>query len=112
MGKGSAVVKSSSSNPPLKDMVIEAIAAQKEKSGSSLDAIKKYLSSKYQMDAIKQAGRLNRLLPNPQRKWLRRLRRLVAGQRRLPSRKLLGAWCLYLYTLCEQTVPVLFQVCT
>merc|ERR1712192_4526 len=89
MGKGSAVVKSSSSNPTLKDMVIEAIAAQKEKSGSSLDAIKKYLSSKYQMDAIKQAGRLNRLLPNPQRKWLRRLRRLVAAQRRLQPRKLL-----------------------
>merc|ERR1711971_1146751 len=39
-----------------------AIAAQKEKMGSSLDAIKKFLSSKYQMDAVKQAGRLNRVL--------------------------------------------------
>ena len=58
--KSSAEVKSSSSNPTLKDMVIEAIVAQKEKSGSSLDAIKKFLGSKYQMDTVKQAGRLNR----------------------------------------------------
>ena len=51
-----------SSNPTLKDMVIEAIVAQKEKSGSSLDAIKKFLGSKYQIDTVKQAGRLNRYL--------------------------------------------------
>ena len=54
--------KTSSSNPTLKDMVIEAIVAQKEKSGSSLDAIKKFLGSKYQIDTVKQAGRLNRYL--------------------------------------------------
>merc|ERR1711990_270352 len=37
---------------------------QKEKSGSSLDAIKKFLGSKYQVDATnaKQAGLLNRAL--------------------------------------------------
>ena len=58
--KASVGVKSSSSNPTLKDMVIEAIVAQKEKSGSSLDAIKKFLGSKYQMDTVKQAGRVNR----------------------------------------------------
>ena len=51
-----------SSNPTLKDMVIEAIVAQKEKSGSSLDAIKKFLGSKHQIDTVKQAGRLNRYL--------------------------------------------------
>merc|ERR1712181_208343 len=33
-----------------------------EKSGSSLDAIKKFLGSKHQMDTVKQAGRLNRAL--------------------------------------------------
>ena len=54
--------KTSSSNLTLKDMVIEAIVVQKEKSGSSLDAIKKFLGSKHQMDTVKQAGRLNRYL--------------------------------------------------
>ena len=45
--KSSAGKKSSSGNPTYKDMVIEAITVQKEKSGSSLDAIKKFLGSKY-----------------------------------------------------------------
>merc|ERR1719239_82219 len=54
--------KTSSSNLTLKDMVIEAIVVQKEKSGSSLDAIKKFLGSMHQIDTVKQAGRLNRAL--------------------------------------------------
>ena len=54
--------KTSSSNPTLKNMVFEAIIAQKEKSGSSLDAIKKFVGSKYQIDTVKQAGHLNRYL--------------------------------------------------
>ena len=44
------------------DMVIEAITEQKERSGSSLDSIKKFLGSKYQIDVAKQAGLLNRCL--------------------------------------------------
>ena len=60
--KKSSAEKSSSGNPSYKDMVIEAITVQKEKSGSSLDGIKKYLGSKYRIDVAKQAGRLNRCL--------------------------------------------------
>merc|ERR1711874_94089 len=60
----SAGKKSSSGNPTYKDMVIEAITVQKEKNGSSFDSIKKFLGSKYQVDATnaKQAGLLNRAL--------------------------------------------------
>ena len=60
--KSSAGRKISSGNPTYKEMVIEAITVQKEKSGSSLDAIKKFLGSKYQVDTTnaKQAGLLNR----------------------------------------------------
>merc|ERR1712226_797673 len=39
-----------------------AITEQKERSGSSLDSIKKFLGSKYQIDVAKQAGLLNRTL--------------------------------------------------
>merc|ERR1712025_266034 len=60
--KSSAQKKSSSGNPSYKDMVIEAITEQKERSGSSLDSIKKFLGSKYQIDVAKQAGLLNRTL--------------------------------------------------
>ena len=60
--KSSAGKKSLSGNPTYKEMVLEAITVQKEKSGSSLDAIKKFLGSKYQIDTVKQAGRLNRYL--------------------------------------------------
>ena len=58
--KKSSAEKSSSGNPSYKDMVIEAITVQKEKSGSSLDGIKKFLGSTYHIDVAKQAGRLNR----------------------------------------------------
>ena len=54
-GKGS-----SSGNPRFKDMVIDAITTQKERSGSSLGAIKNHLSSKYKVDAVKKAVTLNR----------------------------------------------------
>ena len=56
-GKGS-----SSGNPRFKDMVIDAITTQKERSGSSLGAIKNHLSSKYNVDVAKKAVTLNRLL--------------------------------------------------
>ena len=48
----------SSGNPKYKDMVMDAIITQKERSGSSLGAIKNHLGSKYKVDV---AGILNRL---------------------------------------------------
>ena len=60
--KSSTQKKSSSGNPSYKDMVIEAITVQNERSGSSLDSIKKFLGSKYSIDVVKQAGLLNRCL--------------------------------------------------
>merc|ERR1719285_1715185 len=53
---------SSSGNPRFKDMVIDAITTQKERSGSSLGAIKNHLSSKYNVDVAKKAVTLNRVL--------------------------------------------------
>merc|ERR1711990_401497 len=54
--------ESSSGNPRFKDMVIDAITTQKERSGSSLNAIKNHLSSKYKVDVSKKAVTLNRIL--------------------------------------------------
>merc|ERR1712083_1213483 len=44
------------------DMVIDAITTQKERSGSSLSAIKNHLASKYKVDLSKKSGILNRQL--------------------------------------------------
>merc|ERR1712212_1028141 len=78
-GKGS-----SSGNPRYKDMVIDAITTQRERSGSSLGAIKNHLSSKYNVDVAKKAVTLNRVL-----KTMRDGGVLVAGAP--PGRK--GAGC-------------------
>ena len=53
--------ESSSGKPKYKEMVMDAIVTQKERSGSSLGAIKNHLSSKYNVDVTKKAGLLNRL---------------------------------------------------
>merc|ERR1719180_581853 len=53
---------SSSGSPLFKDMVMDAIITQKERSGSSLSAIKNHLGSKYKVDVAKKAGILNRAL--------------------------------------------------
>ena len=53
--------KDNSGNPKFKDMVIDAITTQKERSGSSLSAIKNHLASKYKVDLTKKSGILNRL---------------------------------------------------
>ena len=45
---------------PLREMVVDAIVTQKERSGSSLSAIKNHLSSKYKIDVNQKAGALNR----------------------------------------------------
>merc|ERR1712066_1216101 len=55
-----ALVKSD--KPKFKDMVIDAITTQKERSGSSLSAIKNHLASKYKVDLDKKSGILNRQL--------------------------------------------------
>ena len=52
-----------SEKPKFKDMVIDAITTQKERSGSSLAAIKNHLASKYKVDVAKKSGILNRLHP-------------------------------------------------
>merc|ERR1712192_60574 len=54
--------ESSSGSPLFKDMVMDAITTQKERSGSSLSAIKNHLGSKYKVDVAKKAGFLNRAL--------------------------------------------------
>merc|ERR1712130_455748 len=78
-GKGS-----SSGKPKYKDMVMDAITTQKERSGSSLSAIKNHLGSKYKVDVDKKAGVINSVL-----KKMREEGVLVAGAQ--PGRK--GAGC-------------------
>merc|ERR1712114_12743 len=75
---------SSSGKPKYKDMVMDAIITQKERSGSSLSAIKNHLGSKYKVDVDKKAGVLNSVL-----KKMREEGVLVAGAQ--PGRK--GAGC-------------------
>merc|ERR1712212_335248 len=76
--------ESSSGNPKFKDMVTDAITTQKERSGSSLGAIKNHLVKKYKVDMTKRAVTLNRVL-----KKMREEGVLVAGAQ--PGRK--GAGC-------------------
>merc|ERR1712105_186990 len=75
---------SSSGKPKYKDMVMDAIITQKERSGSSLSAIKNHLGSKYRVDVDKKAGVINSVL-----KKMREEGVLVAGAQ--PGRK--GAGC-------------------
>merc|ERR1712212_380504 len=84
--KKSQVKSKDSSSGKLKyrDMVIDAIATQKERAGSSLSAIKNHLGSKYKVDVAKKAGTLNSVL-----KKMRDEGVLVAGAQ--PGRK--GAGC-------------------
>merc|ERR1719500_963074 len=51
-----------SEKPKFKDMVIDAITTQKERSGSSLSAIKNHLASKYKVDLPEKSSILNRQL--------------------------------------------------
>merc|ERR1712096_231627 len=46
----------------MKNMVMDAITTQKERSGSSLGAIKNHLSSKFKVDTAQKAAMLNRTL--------------------------------------------------
>merc|ERR1712062_844088 len=60
--KAQVKAKDNSGNPKFKDMVIDAITTQKERSGSSLAAIKNHLASKYKVDVAKKSSILNRQL--------------------------------------------------
>merc|ERR1712168_1000966 len=63
MKKAKAKAKDNSSGKPkYKEMVMDAIITQKERSGSSLGAIKNHLGSKYEVDMAKKAGILNSVL--------------------------------------------------
>merc|ERR1712183_1196633 len=85
MKKTKAKAKDNSSGKPkYKEMVMDAIITQKERSGSSLGAIKNHLGSKYKVDVAKRAGILNSVL-----KKMREEGVLVAGAQ--PGRK--GAGC-------------------
>merc|ERR1719147_175540 len=77
-------LQESSGKPKYKDMVMDAIITQKERSGSSLGAIKNHLSSKYKVDMTKKAGVLNSVLRKMREEGV-----LVAGAQ--PGRK--GAGC-------------------
>merc|ERR1712013_308969 len=65
---GASNIKKKSKGAPnkggvsMKEMVVDAIVAQKERLGSSLAAIKNHLSSKYKIDVNQKAGTLNRVL--------------------------------------------------
>merc|ERR1712013_554645 len=62
---GASNIKKKSKGAPnkggvsMKEMVVDAIVAQKERLGSSLSAIKNHLSSKYKIDVNQKAGALN-----------------------------------------------------
>merc|ERR1712126_607365 len=77
-------LQESSGKPKYKDMVMDAIITQKERSGSSLSAMKNHLSSKYKVDVDKKAGVLNSVLRKMREEGV-----LVAGAQ--PGRK--GAGC-------------------
>ncbi|XP_033226376.1 histone H1A, sperm-like [Belonocnema kinseyi] len=53
--KKARVAAKAAAHPPASEMVLAAVAALKEKKGSSLQAIKKYIVATYKIDAEKQA---------------------------------------------------------
>lgn len=59
---GSKKAKSAPSHPPVSQMVNAAIKALKERGGSSTQAIKKYISSTYKIDAEKKSQFIRKYL--------------------------------------------------
>jgi len=53
--KGDKKPKTSSTHPPTSDMVKAAVKALKERNGSSLPAIKKYIATEFKVDIVKLA---------------------------------------------------------
>ena len=53
--------KAPAAHPPTATMVVAAIKALKERGGSSLPAIKKYIAANYKVDVVKIAPFIRRL---------------------------------------------------
>nr|XP_019542561.2 histone H1B-like [Aedes albopictus]XP_029734897.1 histone H1B-like [Aedes albopictus]XP_029734902.1 histone H1B-like [Aedes albopictus] len=62
--KGQGKPKKPSTHPPVNDMVVAAIKTLKERNGSSLQAIKKYIAANYKCDVAKLAPFLKKALKN------------------------------------------------
>lgn len=62
--KGEGKPKKPSTHPPVNDMVVAAIKTLKERNGSSLQAIKKYIAANYKCDVAKLATFLRKALKN------------------------------------------------
>nr|XP_029709456.1 histone H1-like [Aedes albopictus] len=62
--KGQGKPKKPSTHPPRNDMVVAAIKTLKERNGSSLQAIKKYIAANYKCDVAKLAPILKKALKN------------------------------------------------
>ena len=62
--KSAAKPKKPASHPPVAEMVTAAIKALKDRKGSSLPAIKKYMSANYKVDVAKLAPFIKKFLRN------------------------------------------------
>ncbi|XP_065079192.1 histone H1-III-like [Ochlerotatus camptorhynchus] len=62
--KGQGKPKKPSTHPPVNEMVVAAIKTLKERNGSSLQAIKKYIAANYKCDVAKLAPFLKKSLKN------------------------------------------------
>ena len=62
--KKAAKPKKAADHPPTASMVKAAIKALKERNGSSLPAIKKYIAANYKYDVVKNARFINKALKN------------------------------------------------
>ena len=60
--KKAAKPKKAADHPPTASMVKAAIKALKERNGSSLPAIKKYIAANYKYDVVKNARFINKAL--------------------------------------------------
>ncbi|XP_078693018.1 histone H1-like isoform X1 [Branchiostoma floridae x Branchiostoma belcheri] len=56
--------KKPAAHPPVAKMVAAAIAALKDRKGSSLQAIKKYIAANYKFDVVKQGHVIRRVVRN------------------------------------------------
>ncbi|XP_035695225.1 histone H1B, sperm-like [Branchiostoma floridae] len=56
--------KKPAAHPPVAKMVVAAIAALKDRKGSSLQAIKKYIAANYKFDVTKQGHVIRRVVRN------------------------------------------------
>merc|ERR1712025_846132 len=60
--------KTKPAHPPTSVMIVNAVTALKERNGSSLPAIKKYIAANYKADTVKLAPFIKKGLKNPSRR--------------------------------------------